>query len=180
MFKTKLIEHRAYYKLRRKLIIYALLAAAAFGLASNVIIPKYMNTSSYIAGLLALLIIAFIVIRKQYRLQKGIDKIIKYKKIEISEQSIRIVKSDKTTDKEYIIDNQTKIQVKDSYEMPEDHLKNIVNEISGKSIENFVIYKNDNSEVRFDFIIDSYYMIEQLKKVIASWKAKGIKVESIN
>jgi len=180
MFRAKLIEHKSFYKLRHKLLIFSLIGAITIGIASNIIIPKYLNTATYIVGLIAVFVIAIVFFRKQYKIQKGIDGLIKNKKIEISEQSIRIVKADKTTEKEFIINNQSFIKVKDSYEIPEEHLKNIVNEISGKSIENYVIYKNNNSEVRFDFIIDSYYMIEKLKKVIVNWKAVGISVESIN
>ncbi len=180
MFRTKLIEHRAYYNLRHKLFIYSLLVATTIGLASNIIIPKYLSRTSYIAGMLAIIIISIIVIRKQYRLQKGIDNIIRNKKIEIHQQTIRIINSDKSIVQEYTIKPHSIIKVKDSYEMPDAHLKSILNEFSGKSIENYIIYKSDKTEVRLDFIIDSFYMIEQLKKVITNWKVTGIKVESIN
>ena len=140
-----------------------------------------IKTNIYVVLLLVLVVVfTVIVIRKQYKIRKKADSLIENKRIEVSDKSIHIINADKSLYAEYEINELSHLFVKDVYAIPEENIKDFINEFRGDGRKNYIIYNTDNKSVRFDFVIDSYYMIEQLKKVVTSWKANNVTVESVS
>jgi hypothetical protein len=62
------------------------------------------------------------------------------------------------------------IIVKEEYKIPEETLRSSLNEMAGDPIKNFIILIKKGQEHRFEFVVDSHYMVVQLNKVIQFWK----------
>lgn len=173
MFKAKLIENENYYKLRSKHLLLMLLPSIPVGLLVNFYqIPIWVT----------ILMIGFYVttIFLMARNQKQISSVLGNKLIEIDRDEIRI-KSKKGTEEETIKLNEVdRIILKDEYSIPQETLKEVGQELTGNAKQNFVILYQDNYKRQFDFEVDSYYMINQLNKLIETWKTKGYRIEREN
>ncbi|MEL7120627.1 MAG: hypothetical protein AAFO07_14340 [Bacteroidota bacterium] len=102
------------------------------------------------------------------------------KLIEIDTNEIRIT-SKKGDQKEIIqLDQVDKLIIKKNYVIPQDSFKEVSKEVSGKTNKNYLILHQSNQNRRLDFEIDSYYMINQLNKIIESWKQKGYVFEKVS
>ncbi len=170
MFKAKLIENENYYKLRSKQLLLMLIPSIPIGLLVNFHqIPIWLTIlmiGLYIGAI-------FFTIRNQ----KQINSVLGNKLIEIDIEEIRI-KSKKGTDNETIkLNSVEKIILKDEYSMPQETMKEIGQELTGKTKQNYVILQQENQKRQLDFEVDSYYKINQLNKLIESWKMKGYNVE---
>jgi len=64
--------------------------------------------------------------------------------------------------------------------MPQETIKEVSEEISGKQKKNYLVVHANNQKLQFDFKIDSYYMANQLNKIIATWKTSGYNIEILN
>ncbi len=173
MFRARLIENKSYYKLRVKQIFLLFLLL----IPGNIIINFY-EPPTWIAILILALYIGMIIL--VVRNQKKIRSVTGNKLIEMDNDEIRI-KSKKGIEEEKIkLNNIEKIILKDQYSMPQETMKEVGQELTGKIKQNYIIINQDNEERRFDFEFDSYYMINQLNDLIKSWKTKGYNIESIN
>ncbi len=181
MFKTKLIESKDFYYYRRKLLILTFASIPVYSSVYGLLNISLLKSNIYAVILLMGVITASVfVLRKQYKLRKKTDILIKNKRIEVSDKTIQIINADKSLDVEYEINELSHLIVKDVYAIPEENIKDFIDEFRGDGRKNYIIYKTDNKSVRFDFVIDSYYMIEQLKKVVTGWKANNVRVESVS
>ena len=170
MFKAKLIETKDYYKLRSKQLLLMLLPSIPIGLLVNFYqIPIWLTIlmiGLYIGAI-------FLMVRNQ----KQISSVLGNKLIEIDIDEIRI-KSKKGADDETIkLNGVEKIILKEQYSMPQETIKEVGKELTGKAKQNYVILLQDNQKRQLDFEVDSYYMINQLNKLIESWKMKGYNIE---
>ena len=59
------------------------------------------------------------------------------------------------------------------YLLPQDSAKDIAHEIVGKQSKNQIIFVLNKKEYKYDFLLDSFYKIEQLNKLIANWHQSG-------
>jgi Ca2+/Na+ antiporter len=173
MFKAKLIESEIYYKLRNKQILLTLLSALSIGLIVNFYqIPIWIT--------ILMFVLYFLVIVLIFRNQKQIKSVLRNKLIEIDENEIRI-KSTKGIQEEIInLSEVSKIILKNEYSLPQDTMKEIGKEIVGNIKRNYLILKINNLDRKLYFEVDSYYMINQLNKIIEIWKIKGFNMEKIN
>ena len=64
--------------------------------------------------------------------------------------------------------------------MPEERIQDLIRELKGKPLENYLIVQQGQEERRFDILLDSFYMIEQLKKVIDDWQDRGLILETVS
>ena len=172
MFKAKLIENEKYYKLRRNQLLLMLLPAVP-----AILIINYYQIPVWLVIILAgIYILATIWMDKN---QKRINSMLGNKLIEIDEKAMRI-KSKEGLELELIkLDEVEKIIVKDEYSLPQETMKEVGQEITGKTKENFIILHFKHQKRKLDFEIDSYFMVTQLNKLIESWKVKGYKIERI-
>ena len=170
MFKAKLIENENYYKLRSKQLLLMLIPSISIGLLVNFYqIPIWLTLlmiGLYIGA-------TFLMVRNQ----KQISSVLGNKLIEIDMDEIRI-KSNKGTEDEIIKLNRVKkIILKNEYSIPQETLKEVGQELIGKAKQNHIILQQDNQRRQLDFEVDSYYMMNQLNKLIESWKMKGYNIE---
>ncbi|MBL0008935.1 MAG: hypothetical protein IPP25_17615 [Saprospiraceae bacterium] len=52
-------------------------------------------------------------------------------------------------------------------------------ELAGQPLKNFIIISKGQEKQRYDFIIDSHYMLGQFDKLIKAWILRGYPVETI-
>ena len=166
MFKAKLIEDENYYKLRSKQVLLMLLPSIPIGLLVNFYqVPIWLTIA--MIGLYILIIILM------NRNQKSLNSMVGNKRIEIDDKEIRII-SNKGIQREIIkLDNIDKLILKDSYSMPQETIKELGQEMTGKTKQNFLILQQNSQKRKIDFEIDSYFMLKQLDKIIDSWESKG-------
>ena len=173
MFKAKLIENESYYKLRSRKILLMLLLWLPIGLIVNFYkIPVWLTIVTVGTYLLANVLIV--------RNQKRLNTMIGNKQIEIDEKEIRII-SKKGIQQEIIhLDKVDKLIIQDTYILPQETIREVGREMTGKPKQNYIILEQDSQKRKLDFEVDSYYMIEQLNKLIENWKANGYNIEILN
>ena len=173
MFKAKLIEDKKYYSLRSNQLILMFLPSIPIG-----IIILFYRIPIWINALMIVFYIAAIILTA--KIQRKINSILGNKFIEIDNEEIRI-KSKKGINEETIDLNKVeKIILKDEYSFHQETIKEVGQELTGKTKQNFVIIQQNSQERQFDFEFDSYYMINQLNKMIETWKMKGYNIERMN
>lgn len=172
MFKARLIENNKYYSLRSKQIILILFPSILIGIIANFYQFPFWITITAIG-------IYVLTFKKVIANQKLMNSMIQDKSIEIDETEIRI-KSNKNNQIETInIEDVKKVLVKKEYRIPQESIKEITKEIKGKPKKNYLIIHQKNEQRKFDFEIDSYFMINQLDKIIEKWIRKGYKIEKV-
>ncbi len=167
MFKAKLIEHRAYYGLRRKaFLLFLVLGIPGAFLFNAFELPFWTSVIS--AGIyVSLFVLAF----KNQKLQASL---LGSSTIEVDNTAIRIKGRLK---QEYELNAVEKITLKKAYGIPMDSVKEMAQEVKGHPKENFLIVHQNGEDHRFDFEVDSYYMIGQLDKIANQWIQDGHTVE---
>ena len=170
MFKAKIIEDLKYYKYIQWSLILMLLFSILGGIFGGSITNSSFSIVNILLGFTFYIVFIFIT----YYIQKHITSQIDKKTIEISEKTISI----KSPNSEINIDlaKTDTLIVKMEYLMPGDTQKSFWNQIRGKQYRNFIIVEQDQKSNTYEFTLDSYYMIEELKKMIASWKASSFNV----
>ena len=172
MFKAKLINNKKYYKYRGLLIVFSILLPIVFSLFTN-----FQSFSNWTIALIIIVYISLVII--SFKFIKQMNSMIGKEIIEIDNNEIR-VKAIKSSKQEIIpVASIEKITLKKVYGIPQESMKDIAKEFKGKPKENYIIIENGNGKRRFDFEIDSYYMIDKLNKIISHWEATGYKLEKI-
>lgn len=174
MFKAKLIDSKKYYRYRQLILILQLLPTSAL-----VIFPfTSLAKSLPIWVIVAIFIIVFVLDVYFIKYQKKMKSLAKNSTIEIDKQEIRIRNAGQQQEVMNIggIDN---IKVKEKYIIPADSLGHLHKEINGTATENFVEFDYEGQRKRFDFELDSYYMIEKLNEMVNFWKMQGKNIEAI-
>ena len=72
-----------------------------------------------------------------------------------------------------------RISISKGYGIPEESKKDIAHELSGEGKKNFIVVSTGQQTQRFDFIIESYYMLRQFEQTIDAWVKRGSIVERI-
>ena len=170
MFKANLINSPSYYKVRRFTFLMALYPSTlvvAIILISN-------NFPWYSVALLFLLSMG--IDFWKIRAEKEARTLSTGNQIEISDEAIRILGTSGEVVEALKVADASGILVKEAYAIPGDTLAGLFKEAQGKTLQNFIVYQVGSKKVRYDFVIESYYMIEQLKKVIRNWEERGVAV----
>ena len=172
MFKAKLIEDREYYSRRKIKVIFYFLPAipAAF-------IINYYGFSIWVTILAIVTYVTIIVIG--LRNQNRLTALSKEREMELDDSALRVKSKGKLPSIDIQLNTIDKITIPKGYGMPEESMKDIANEMSGNAKKNFVIISSSNQTQRFDFIIESYYMLKQFESTIESWVKKGYTIERI-
>jgi|GEM_PF-2399271 hypothetical protein len=170
MFKANLINSPSYYKVRRFTFLMALYP-------STLVIAIILISNNYPWYLVALIFLVSMGIDFwKIRAEKKAKALSTGNQIEISDEAIRILGTSGEVVETLKVADASGILVKEAYAIPGDTLAGLFKEARGKTLQNFIVYQAGSQKVRYDFVIESYYMIEQLKKVIQSWQAKGVAV----
>ncbi|MEA3446527.1 MAG: hypothetical protein U9R19_17565 [Bacteroidota bacterium] len=169
MFKAKIIEKQEYYKIRRKVTLAGFLAIFVVGFLHNMFLFHLGFLVIYLA--LAVSIVVYLI-----KLRKELISVSPVNHIEIDNNKIRIVGKKGSVKNEIQISEVQEIKLKSSLSIQDENLNSLFAEMKGKAFKNQISIKTEHGIEKFDFILDSHYMIEQLKKVIKSWKEQGIDV----
>ncbi|NNK89643.1 MAG: hypothetical protein HKO89_03470 [Saprospiraceae bacterium] len=172
MFKAKLIDNKSYYSLRRKVLLYGFIPNIFIG-----IIFAFSGITLLYSVLIFLIIIAGVII--QHKTNKKFASTFGNKKIIIDYSSINIEGKKPADNHVFSIDSLDKIIIKESYQMPENSTKDIINEAKGITLKNFIAFTKDGVKTQYDFVVDSHYMLVQLDKIIAVWKNENRPLEFV-
>lgn len=171
MFKGTLIEDEKYYKLRSKQLLYIMLPSIAIGLLVNFYqIPIWITIGAilfYVATMIFTL-----------RNQKEMIKIAN-KNIEIDSNQIILKDSSGNLLETIAIKPDSRIKIKENYQMAQETMNDLKEEFRGNVEKHFIVIKDDNEERRFDFVISSYYMLNQLNKIVKLWQTEDYNIEYV-
>ena len=174
MFKAKLIDNPDFYRIRQKLIWIGFPTSILIGIIGAFIVE---GNSIWIAMGVLGLIIAFI---WEVRAQKSFAKLDNGSVISISNSVLELKTSTDEIFERIPLEKATEVVVKSTYQIYGEKLIDIWKEMIGRPQVSFIELHIDQHYHRFEFLVDSYYMLEQLKKSIAASKANGIQVREKN
>jgi len=169
MFKAKLIENYELYTKRRKIALWLSLIPWPM---INIFI--WNNISVLVGVLLVIANIAFFIFL--YKQNKLVKNTIGDKIIEISDLQLVISSPKEGKVNEFDLQVFDTIMVPKTFEIPDDNISTYSKSVIGNSINNYIRIKDSNTDLRFDFLLDSYYMISQLENILSKLSAKGINV----
>jgi hypothetical protein len=169
MFKGTLIENDNYYKLKSKQTLYIMLPSIAIGLLVNFYQMPIWVTIGAIIFYIGIMILT----------SKNIKKMVKIanKKIEINSNQIVLKEKNGTLIETIKLNSGAILKLKDTYKIPQETITELKEEIIGNVEKHYIIVNQKNIERRFDFEISSYYMLNQLKKVVQEWQKEDYSIE---
>ena len=158
MFKAKIIETQEYYRLRKNLMILStviILFTSAYQFV--------FSSSNWIIPIVLLFSIPLIVI--QYRWNKKILDQTGRRKLEISTESIRVINTKSLSESQFDFEKLQNINFPEVKGLPQENLEEITKDLKGESTKTYVSFEYQGEKHRYDFLIDSYYMIVQYNKI---------------
>lgn len=172
MFKAKLIADPTYYRLRRRRTLLALLPV----LPAALIVDAF-DLPVWVTGAIMLAYVgAFWWL---FRNKKSLDSLVGEQTIEIDEQAIRVLDRSGQPAASYALDRVDRLLLKKAYGYPEESLSDVANELKGTPKKNFIIVEQGGQRRQFDFVVDSYYSLKQLDKVIDGWTRCAYPIERV-
>lgn len=172
MFKAKLIESSDFYTYRKRRLVYILLPELPLAVFINFYQVPVWATVLAIVVYIGL----FILIIKNSKKFKALSE---NRQIELDGNILRVKSNKNHSTIEINLDEAEKIGISKGYGIPEESLKDIANEISGHAKKNFIEISKGPQKQKFEFIIESYYMLGQFENLIQSWTKKGYTIERI-
>ena len=172
MFKAKLIADPSYYRLRRRRALLALLPIIPGALILDVFdLPVGIAVAAVLAYAAALWLV--------FRNQKSLDSFVGNQTIEIDGQAIRVLDHSGRPTENYALDRVDKLLLKKTYGFPEETLADMADELKGNPKKNFIIVEQGGQRHQFDFVVDSYYSLKQLDKLIDGWSRRAYPIERV-
>ncbi len=163
MFCAKLIPNNDYYHARRISYLMWFLTSAAIGVLVNFDrMPLWLTIPAA-----AVLLVAFGV---QGRVGKKM-RTLSYGTIQIDEAGIRIVSQEGEVIKSFDRNKLEAISSADSISIAGETSSQLINEILGKTQKNYLIIKDDTGTFRYDFEINTHYMISRLNHYLSRLKS---------
>ena len=171
MFKAKIIEDISLYQKLRKQIFWVLMPLGLLSLFTNVAqMPLILFIFSCV-----LLIVALIAVRKKRYIFEHLtaDKTFEADKsnLTIKEKGDKIVS--------FSVSELDKIRIKSVVDIGEG-ATDLINIAKGNIPTSFMEIEKKGHKERFEFIIESHYMMVQINKLIEEWKANQLQVEVVN
>ena len=171
MFKGTLIENKNYYSLRSKQLLYIMLPSIAIGLLVNFYqMPVWITIGAIISY------VAFMIMTSKN--QKAMHKVAN-KRIEIAQNKIELKETNGSLIETIEIETIDKLILKSDYKMAQETMKDLKEEIKGNAEEHYIILESNNKQRRLDFVIESYYMLNQFKKLVQVWENKNLLIEYV-
>src|SRR5690554_4232692 len=170
MFKATLIQDKKYYALKRKSLFILLIFVALYFLPLPI-------ENQHLWVKLAIYFPFVIIAIRSFKINKNIKLTLGNESIEMNENDIRINSKDKKDLSTYKLSDIENLVVKKADNVSTDVFDELGHELKGKPQKNYIIINKNTQNKRFDFIIDSHYMVNQFNKLIDIWKSKGFKVE---
>lgn len=173
MFTARLIVGEDFYKRRRLQLWMSVIGAILIGFLVNVFtLPDWFSV-------LILILFGFYLyssLQNQRRMHASING----KVLQIGPNEISIFAKDSAHSTErFPLNDLREIIVSNIKHLPEDNLKDIGRELSGKAEKQYIILRSETGDRRFDFYPESYYMLNQLEKLILGWEKQGINIKRV-
>ena len=172
MFKAKIIENKNSSSSKRKQLL----------LLSTLFIPLVLFVCFFPLqlGLKSIFAIGYIYVAFMlFKNAKSLRPTMNHRRIEISEEVIRITGRKNKELELYKINELSEIMIMEEYSLPQENLREIIEELFGKYKVNFIkfIYRKESKQ--FNFEIDSILMLQRLNEVIGNWSRSGVKLSKI-
>jgi hypothetical protein len=170
MFKAKLIDDVLYYKLRRRNSLISLASAISYG----IIIFIFDLPLSY-----SILILCFFiaVIYIQIRTTRAMLTKLGNHFIELDLNTINILDKKKNILQSFTPAVLDSIHVKSSLELYGENITYLADELKGKTHSNSIEIVDTGQTHTYLFQVDSFYMLEQLKKIIEHWQMQNTHIK---
>jgi hypothetical protein len=173
MFKAKLIDSSRYYGQRRMGLILSFLSAMLLGLVANAYQMSFWYVVFIVGGWV---VIALFIVKNTRKLLSSINS----HTIEMDHAQILVRSKDGISSEVIDPSRFDAIIVKEEYSIPQGSFMDLINEVGGRTIKNYLILLEGKDKRRLDFELDSKFMILQLEKVIDSWTSQGLVVKRSN
>jgi hypothetical protein len=171
MFKASIVEDKKYYKLR-SLTIYT-------GIVTSALIPQFFFGNLKLNSLWGAIVI-FLIILEIYFSKKIMNmslSIFGKRKLFLDLNKIQVFSQKNQLQAEFIPSVVDSITILSDLDFTTQSIFTIFKkDVSGHEI----IIKKGSEVHSYLFEFDSYYMIEQLKKIIKHWKVQNIQIELKN
>jgi len=170
MFKAKIIEDISLYQKLRKQIFWVLMPLGLLSLFTNVAqMPLILFIFSCV-----LLIVALIAVRKKRYIFENLtaDKTFE---ADISNLTIK-EKGDKIVS--FSVSELDKIRIKSVVDIGEG-ASDLINIAKGNIPTSFIEIEKKGHKERFEFILESHYMLVHFNKLIEQWKAQQLQVNIV-
>ena len=170
MFKARIIEDISLYQKLRKQIFWALMPLGLLSFFTNVAqMPLILFIFSCV-----LLIVALIAVRKKRYIFENLtaDKTFE---ADISNLTIK-EKGDKIVS--FSVSELDKIRIKSVVDIGEG-ASDLINIAKGNIPTSFIDIEKKGHKERFEFILESHYMLVHFNKLIEQWKAQQLQVNIV-
>jgi hypothetical protein len=144
-------------------------------IAIGLLVNFYQMPIWLIIGVMVFYIAIMIMTSKN---QKAMHKVAN-KRIEIAQNKIELKETNGSLIEKIEIENIDKLIVKGDYKMAHETMKDLKEEIKGNTEEHYIIIESNNKQRRLDFVIESYYMLNQLKKLVRVWESRNLLIEYV-
>jgi hypothetical protein len=173
MPQVKLIESQEYYDYRRRYHIFYFLFLVFPG--AILINARHFPLSVVMIDAIVFGVVLFYLLKYVRQFNAMTAK----RKLNVGEDRIWVNSPDAPSNLDIPLADVDQIILPARVEIPMEDVKGIADEIKGKGIKNYIIIKIDDRQHRFDYVVDSYYMIKKLEDMFQSWINKGIKVQRV-
>jgi hypothetical protein len=172
MFKAKVIDGADYYVFRRKQLLLMLLPTLPYAFVVNFFqLPMMLSVFAFVGYVLLIVL--------HLRNQRKLQSLVGNSFLEASDDRL-VLKSNKGAElKVFSVANVDRFIAKEKYVLYQENMKEIASEVKGNPTCNYLVLCVGSERVRFDFEVDSFYMIKQLEKLLDLWKTKGLIVERV-
>jgi len=170
MFKANFIDNSEYYNLRSRLGLIGLIGSVISG-----IFPIFFE--SFPLWIYGMVILAYIFYAyHQLKLSRKLKMTRTGKKIEIDQKKLLISNQKKEVEEEIFIENVDSIKVSEAFKLWDQDTTDIVNNLKGKHHKNFIELSFGEKTRKYEFEIESHYMVVQINKLLKHWEKRGIEV----
>jgi hypothetical protein len=108
------------------------------------------------------------------------QRAISSKSILFTEDSVQILsKNPAEQPKKYTLQEINSITLPASIKIPDESLGDVAKTLSGQQTKQYIIIEQATGKIKFDFLVNSYYMLAQLEKVVTLWENAGKKIQRV-
>lgn len=173
MFKAKVIDDDArYYVFRRKQLFLMLLPTLPYAFVVNFYqLPIVLSVFAFVGYVL--------LIALHLKNQRKLQSLVGNSFLEVSDDKL-VLKSKKGAELQvFPVANVDRFIAKEKYVLYQENVKEMASEMKGNATRNYLVLCVGRERFRFDFEVDSFYMIKQLEKLLDLWKTKGMVVDRV-
>ena len=170
MFKAKLITNPRYYALRRQQLLLPFLIVMPVAFLVN---PFKWPIWITIGAFCIYILVAWLTWRNEQKIKAATGE----QRLEIEADTIRILDGKGQIIETILPHTIDKIEVKNSYAMPQESIKDMVQEMKGYPQRHYIRMVKAGQTRQLDFEVDTHYMLNQLRKILSAWEQAGYAIK---